>query len=104
MSTSEKDKDDNTKYINSNWFPRIIGHAFNSLKGKLKEGDKLVITKSKFTRESYKDAEGVTKSSFKFLILEAAIDEEKTDADAHTTESATQVEENVVEAKEDCPW
>ena len=41
ITTSEKDNDGN--YINSGWFPRLIGHAFNSLKDTLKEGDKIVV-------------------------------------------------------------
>lgn len=72
ISTSEKN-DDGT-YRNSNWFARLIGHAHNALSD-LAEGDKIVITKCKFTNETYTAADGTKKSSFKFLILEAAKDD-----------------------------
>lgn len=70
ISTSEKDADGNWK--NSNWFPRVIGHALNSLKG-VKREDRITITKSKFTNESYEDENGNKKSYFKFVIIEASI-------------------------------
>lgn len=69
MSTSEK-KQDGT-YINSSWYPRVIGHAFNSLKDKLKEGDRICINTSKLYMEKYNDQEGKSKSRLRFLILEA---------------------------------
>ena len=55
ISTSEKDGDGN--YKNSSWFPRVIGHAYNTLKD-VKEGDRITITKSKFTNERYEDKDG----------------------------------------------
>lgn len=70
ITTSEKDQDGNWK--NSNWFPRVIGHALNSLKG-VKREDRITITKSKFTNEPYEDEEGNRKSYFKFVIIEASI-------------------------------
>ena len=52
VSTYEKNQDD--EYVYSSWFPRVIGHAYNSLKD-LAEGEyekpiSLKITKSKFTK------------------------------------------------------
>ena len=45
ISTSEKvEKDGNTEYVNSNWFARAVGKAFNQLKD-INEGDRVVITK-----------------------------------------------------------
>lgn len=70
MSTSEKDA--TGEYRNSSWYPRVIGHALNSLKG-IKDGDRILITKSKFTNERYEDANGAKKYSFRFLILEAKL-------------------------------
>ena len=67
ITTSEKDSDGN--YVNSSWFPRVIGKAVNTLKG-LKREDRIIITKSKFTNER-KDTENGKKSFFRFLILEA---------------------------------
>lgn len=71
ITTSEKDRDG--KYINSGWFPRVIGHAFNTLKDTLKKGDRIVITKCKLSNERYTDKNGETKSAFRFIILEAEI-------------------------------
>ena len=73
VTTSEKDKEGN--YVNSGWFPRLIGHAFNALKDAIKEGDTLIITKCKITNERYEDNEGNKKSRFKFVVLEASISE-----------------------------
>jgi len=69
ISTSEKQEE--TKYVNSGWFPRAIGHALNSLKS-VKKGDKIEITSSKFTNE-YKEVDGVKKGFFRFIIFEAKI-------------------------------
>lgn len=101
-TTSEKDAEGN--YVNSGWFPRLIGHAFNSLKDEIKEGDRLVITKSKMTNERYKDREGNTKSAFKFVILEAEIDKPTGDntAPAQTVPAAQTAAAPA--ANDTCPW
>lgn len=80
ISTSEKtEKDGKTEYINSNWFARAIGKAFNQLKD-INEGDRVVITKAKLTNEPY-EKDGVKKSAFKFVILEFEIEESNTPAE-----------------------
>lgn len=102
MTTSEKDAEGN--YVNSGWFPRAIGHAVNSLKG-LKKGDRITITKSKFTNERYTDNDGNTKSRFRFLILEATI--EASDAPAstdNTTKASTVAEAPASTSDDSCPW
>ena len=69
ISTSEKvEKDGNTDFINSNWFARAIGKAFNQLKD-IKEGDRVVITKAKLSNEQY-EKDGEKRSAFKFVVLE----------------------------------
>ena len=73
ISTSEKNNEDGS-YINSSWFPRAIGHAVNSLKN-VKEGDRIAITSSKFTNEQREDEDGNKKSFFRFLIIEAKIED-----------------------------
>ena len=103
VTTSEKNTEGN--YVNSGWFPRAIGHAFNSLKDTLKEGDRIVITKSKLTNERYTAQDGTTKSSFKFLILEASIEENNLQENSSApvvTESVTQ--ESDSQAKDSNPW
>ena len=50
-----------------------MGHAFNSLKGVLKEGDRIVITKAILENTSYDAQDGSKKSAFRFRVLEAAI-------------------------------
>ena len=105
MTTSEKGTDGN--YINSSWFPRAIGHALNSLKG-LKRGDRIVITKSKFTNERYSDKSGNPKSHFKFLILEASIENGNayTESAANSASKPDDVPVSVAEQETDdtCPW
>lgn len=102
-TTSEKDADGN--YINSGWFPRLIGHAFNSLKDKIKEGDRLIITKSKMTNERYTAQDGSTKSAFKFVVLEAEIEEPKDSASVAPTQSApAQTPAAAPAANDTCPW
>ena len=54
--------------MNSNWFARAIGKAFNQLKD-ISEGDRVVITKAKLSNETY-EKDGKKKSALKFLILE----------------------------------
>lgn len=104
ISTYEKQNDE---YVYSSWFPRVIGHAFNSLSG-VKEGDNIAITKSKFTNEKYTDKEGNTKSAFRFLILEAKIEDKNAKS---TTENTTQNNEPVATTQpasdvttEEDPW
>lgn len=103
-TTSEKDKDGN--YINSGWFPRLIGHAFNSLKDTIKEGDTIIITKSKMTNERYEDAEGNKKSRFRFVVLEASIAEQKKPGEANQEAPAPTAQAQApADNKDDaCPW
>lgn len=69
ISTSEKvERDGKTSYINSNWFARAVGKAFNQIKD-IKEGDRVVITKAKLSNELY-EKDGEKKSAFKFIVLE----------------------------------
>lgn len=102
-TTSEKDKDGN--YINSGWFPRLIGHAFNSLKDTLKEGDTLIITKSKMTNERYQDSEGNTKSRFRFIVLEASVgDTKSTSSEENVPVATAPAQEATTSNEESCPW
>ena len=91
ISTSEKiEKDGNTSYVNSNWFARAIGKAFNQLKD-ISEGDRVVITKAKLSNETY-EKDGKKKSALKFLILEL---------ESKDNERAA---ENVSDPEEDLPF
>lgn len=94
ISTYEKDAEGN--YKNSSWFPRVIGHALNSLKN-VKEGDRITITKSKFSNERYEDSEGNKKSRFRFLILEASLDNQEETPKTNAPVSA-------VDSGQDEPW
>jgi len=76
ISTSEKDSQGATVY--SQWYPRVVGHAFNTIKDKVKEGDTVMITKAKLSQEKYKDKEGNTKYGLKFVVFEADIVERDT--------------------------
>lgn len=69
ISTSEKDRQNEGKYINSNWYPRVIGHAFNKLP-QIQEGDRIIITQAKFAMEPYTDKEGKNKYAFRLTILD----------------------------------
>ena len=101
ITTSEKDADGN--YINSGWFPRLIGHAFNSLKDKIKEGDRIAITKSKITNERRKLDDGTTRSSFRFVVLEANIESAKSE-ETTEIETPTSTQEQQASSGEACPW
>lgn len=108
ISTSEKDKDGN--YLNSSWFPRVIGHAYQSLKDTLNEGDRIIITGCKFTNEKYTAQDGTIKSAFRLLILDAekADDSNKASGGEHpeTAETKSQPTTAREAAKQpvDCPW
>ena len=80
ITTSEKDNDGN--YVNSSWFPRVIGKAVNTLKG-LKREDRIIILKSKFTNE--RRASGNTPA-------------------ADTNKKNKPKEEPTPAAEDDCPW
>lgn len=111
VSTSEKKEDGS--FASSTWFPRVIGHAFNTLKN-VKEGDRICITKAKLTNENHKKADTEEiRSVFKFLILEATIEGAQDDNNNQTTPppasepAASQTSEpaaNEDEPEEDCPW
>ena len=79
ISTSEKDGDGN--YKNSSWFPRVIGHAYNTLKD-VKEGDRITITKSKFTNERYEDKDGNKRNITDIVANEVEFLSPKNSADA----------------------
>ena len=75
ISTSEKvENDGKTDYINSSWFTRAVGKAFNQLKD-INEGDRVVITKFKLSNEQY-EKDGEKKNAFKFVIFEFEIKED----------------------------
>lgn len=70
ISTSEKDNREEGKYINSNWFARCVGKANNQIT-KINEGDRIKITSSKISNESYEDKnDGSKKSALKVIIFE----------------------------------
>lgn len=107
VTTSEKDEEGN--YRNSSWFPRCIGKAVNTLKG-VKEGDSICITKSKFTNERYEDQEGNKRSFFRFIVLEATINDGSDESTAEDTKVAT-IKKKVKpvaapqnDAEEETPW
>lgn len=111
ISTGEKDSDG--KWKNSTWFPRVIGHALNSIKN-AKHGDRIVITKSKFSNETVQQDEDTYRTYFRFIILEASF-ADKTQQPAEDTErqkstvKKQSAEENVQVAQEqhvdeDDPW
>lgn len=106
MSTYEKGQDD--QFVYSSWFPRAIGHAFNSLKdlptGELKTPISITITKSKFTNERYEAQDGTKKSAFRFLILEASLDGEKKSENNNTTTESTPTPTENPPADDSCPW
>jgi len=104
ISTSEKSRDDNTTAF-SVWFPRVIGHAFNNLKGlaegKYEKAIPLTITQSKFTNEKYEAKDGTTKSAFKFIILEASLENKASEDKKEDPKEEPAKDDN----KEDgCPW
>lgn len=91
ISTSEKvEKDGKTEYINSNWFARAVGKAFNQLKD-FKEGDNAVIIKAKLSNESY-EKDGQKRSAFKFVVLEF---ESKDNAEAPKADNTSDSEEDL---------
>ena len=104
MTTSARDS--NGEWVDSTWFPRLMGHAFNSLKGNLKDGDKIVITKAILENPPYEASDGNKKSSFKFRILEASISngEQGSNAEQTITSAPTTPEPEVPAAKDECPW
>ena len=84
ISTSEKiEKDGETSYINSNWFARAVGKAFNQLKD-INEGDRVVITKAKLSNEQY-EKDGEKKSALKFVVLEFESKEDTKAPEANNT-------------------
>ena len=91
ISTSEKvEKDGNTSYVNSNWFARAVGKAFNQLKD-INEGDRVVITKAKLSNESY-EKDGQKRSAFRFVVLEF---ESKEDTKAPEAANTSDSEEDL---------
>jgi len=104
ISTSEKSRDDNSNTF-SVWFPRVIGHAFNNLKGlaegKYEKAIPLTITQSKFTNEKYEAKDGTTKSAFKFIILEASLEN---NAGGDKKEEPKEEPAKGDNKEDGCPW
>lgn len=105
LQISTYEKNNEGEYVYSTWFPRVIGHAFNSL-ANVKEGDNIAITKSKFTNEKYTNKEGEVRSAFRFLILEANIEDKnaKENAPAPATNNAATEEQPANNVTEEDPW
>lgn len=101
ITTSEKDGDE---WKNSSWFPRAIGHAANSLKN-VKEGDRITITKSKFTNERRETKDGEKRSFFRFLILEASINGDSANPQPNKeTHAAPKMPPMPTEQDDNLPW
>lgn len=66
ISTSEKDK--NEQYVNSNWFARCIGQAYEP-STHLNKGDRIKITKGKVTNELHTNNQGEKKSYLRVVVL-----------------------------------
>lgn len=66
ISTSEK-KRDGSGYINSNWFARFIGHAFEAVK-QCSEGDSIILRNVKISNESY-EKDGERRSSLRLAVM-----------------------------------
>ncbi len=98
ISTSEKNQDG--EFVNSTWFPRVIGHAFNALKDTVKERDRICITKAKLSNERRQTEDGGYKSYFKFIILEASL----VGQNDQTSTPATAGNKVETSDEEDCPW
>lgn len=71
LGTSEKDtKDKDTKYINSNWLGRAIGHAHQQIvAGDVKAGDRVCIVKGKVTNEPFVDKKTGEKRSTPRVVM-----------------------------------
>lgn len=98
ISTSEKLEDGT--YKNSNWFARAIGHAHNSF-ASVGEGDRIIITKCRFSNETYTAEDGTKKSSFKFVILECKKETDRETPQEQTSAPTTQQTSNT---SDDIPW
>lgn len=70
LQVTTGDKRTDGTWSNSGWFPRVIGHALNSIKN-VKKGDRILITKGKLSNERFQREDGTYGNSFKFIILEA---------------------------------
>ena len=68
ITTSERSQ--SGEYLNSTWFPRLLGNAIQNLKD-IKPGDWIIITKAKISNISYKDKNGANRNLFNFVIFEA---------------------------------
>lgn len=106
ITTSEKTQDG--EYINSKWYPRVIAHAFNSLKdlveGEYKKPINLKITKSKFVNEKYTNKDDEIRYAFRFLILEANLDDSQPQNTDTTQPAPQEPEATNNKAEDDCPW
>ena len=69
----------------------------------LKEGDRITITKCKFSNEKYTAQDGTTKSAFRFIILEASVDAPRDAEQKNETTAAPSAPETKA-ANDDCPW
>lgn len=97
ISTSEKMQDGTYEY--STFFPRVIGHAYNSLKD-IKEGDKIVITKSKFTNTPRTMSDGSKKSFQSFIVIEAKLD----DGNSQVEQPVETSQPEQPKSDDNCPW
>lgn len=102
ISTSEKNRDG--EWVNSRWFPRCVGHAFNKLKDTLQEGDTIIISKAKMSNASHEAKDGTRKFKFEFVILEA--NKPEAEGSEAYLESPAPQQTASTETTEDgsCPW
>ena len=95
ISTGEKQQDGTWK--DSNWWVVATGHAFNALKDKVQQGDRIRVNKAKITNELYVNKDGDKRSKFNFVLIDADVVESK-----KTTDQTPAQETRA--AEEDSPW
>ena len=101
-STSERKEDGG--YINSNWFPRCIGHAHNKMKD-VKEGDTIVVTSFRISNETGKGRDGATHSYFRMLLLDFELSGKANGGQQASQPAPKQKEEaEPAEEADDAPW
>lgn len=95
ITTSERGS--SGEYIDSTWFPRLIGDAMNNLKD-VKAGDWIIITKAKITNHSYKDKNGTFRNVFNFVVFEAEKAEGRVFSSGHSSNDERRKQQEQPEA------
>ena len=97
ISTSEKDRQNDGKYLYSNWgFVRFVGKAHQYMVENVKDGDAIVIKSGKMTKTSYeRDGKTVYPETEQLVVFDVVLWEKRGEFSSQENETEVPPEDDI---------